>query len=656
MHCCRLSLSACLIVGVQSQPDPNVCTPHGPKGEGPPLPLLPEQFMLKVEANILGWNHTIEVVEYYDSINNRGAVHNIYAGHISQTVVNYETKEIIRVRPGAGCHVQNLTANGFNIFGFQLQNGTAHIGSVADILKFGASYNETYIGTTYIRGIPADHWQSCLYNEQTNGTMLLDYYFTVPEHINAEGDSQIPLRLALNGTASNRKFIHGHVVPVNGTHSYSHVYEFFDVQFHPEFPDRSFEPQLGVVCPGRKSLKPLPKIPDQFSMSVEVVLPGMKQVFYMSEVYNYKSKTVVAYYSFTMNGSIVPTSYRSMDDFNTGLTYRINQNTGFCNVTPISLFSSDAESPDHVHVQMKSIASFIHYDTRDWQYQGITELRGMQAESWIVATNEWKPNWLTHNASSQVNSTWELFYTTDAWNTQGGLNKSTNMPIMSKVHWTMKTDKGKLVNGSFDMNHFHFDTANVDPSHFDLSPCFDSGNSKEFAFDILEMGIYNMVIANNTIGFYYGVAHSLATAAGISPTRIANVFAAEDIDKVTTVFFDLLGVPAVKGDAVDMIKQPSLTDAAVALELLINSVNAEEPFHVKFNYNGTEKSLTAKPDTLRNSFKQSQPEDSGSQQFSTGAFVGFGIAMLIIGAVLGVGILVFLHKRNKLNIPYNVQS
>merc|ERR1719419_1645572 len=138
------------------------------------------------------------------------------------------------------------------------------------------------MNTTYVRGIPADHWQSCWYNEETNSTSLLDYYFTVPGYQTAFGETQVPLRLALNGTAPNRTFIDGHIVSVNGTHSYSHVYEFFDVQFHPEFADRTFEPQLGVVCPGRKSLKPIPKVPDHFFQSFEIVIPSLKQVFYMS--------------------------------------------------------------------------------------------------------------------------------------------------------------------------------------------------------------------------------------------------------------------------------------------------------------------------------------------------------------------------------------
>lgn len=48
----------------------------------------------------MGWNHTIEVVEFYDGINNRGAVNNIWKGSVSQTVVSYTTEEIFYVGSG----------------------------------------------------------------------------------------------------------------------------------------------------------------------------------------------------------------------------------------------------------------------------------------------------------------------------------------------------------------------------------------------------------------------------------------------------------------------------------------------------------------------------------------------------------------------------
>ena len=63
------------------------------------------------------------------------------------------------------------------------------------------------MGQTTIRGIPANHWQSCLYQEEQGSTSLLDYYFTVANYSGAYGDREVPLRLELNGRGNLISFI-----------------------------------------------------------------------------------------------------------------------------------------------------------------------------------------------------------------------------------------------------------------------------------------------------------------------------------------------------------------------------------------------------------------------------------------------------------------
>lgn len=41
----------------------------------PPLPVLPNAFQLRVEANLLDMNRTVVAEEFYDASNNRAAVH-----------------------------------------------------------------------------------------------------------------------------------------------------------------------------------------------------------------------------------------------------------------------------------------------------------------------------------------------------------------------------------------------------------------------------------------------------------------------------------------------------------------------------------------------------------------------------------------------------
>ncbi|XP_033625272.1 uncharacterized protein LOC117288500 [Asterias rubens] len=641
-----LLAALCLISGVQSQPDSDVCTLHGPT-VGPPLPVLPEKYMLKVEANIQGWNHTIEVIEFYDGVSNRGAVNNIWKGAVSQTVVSYTTEEIFHVGSDGSCRVEKVTASSFNIYGFQIVNGTAHIGNINDIFRFGAQYNETYMGQTTIRGIPANHWQSCLYQEEQGSTSLLDYYFTVANYSGAYGDREVPLRLELNGRAPNREFIHGKVVPSNGTHNYSHVYEFFDVQYHPEFPDRSFEPHLGVVCPGRKSPKPFPVIPDHFSVNYEMVSTERHNVFYARQAYNYKSKMSATYYTLLISGT--PTKFHSLDDFNTGLTYQINLNNGSCNITPIGLAGGDASlAPDNVHVQIKDVANLLYLGIDDWQYQGLTKLREIDTESWIAK----KLNYSSGNRPIS-NITVEFFFSTATWNTEGGLQNTSNMPVMAKYQWSEKKNgTEEMVNHNYIINFFHFEANNISTSHFDLSPCFSDDNSEELAFDIANKGAYSQYILNNTIEFYHGAQYSIAKAAAVTPTRVASLFAAKGSDGVTTVFFQLLGIPWVKGNAVNTTSQTPLDEAYMNLEDAVNSGQ----LRLDFKHKGEDVYVSPQSNSLRTEFTFDEPDDEASS-FSVGTFIGFGFGMFILGGLLCAGIVFVIRKKMvEPSVPYNVQS
>ena len=41
---------------------------------GPALPMFPDQFSTEIEANIVHFNLTLSITEYYDNINNRGRI------------------------------------------------------------------------------------------------------------------------------------------------------------------------------------------------------------------------------------------------------------------------------------------------------------------------------------------------------------------------------------------------------------------------------------------------------------------------------------------------------------------------------------------------------------------------------------------------------
>ena len=98
------------------------------------------------------------------------------------------------------CRVSTLSTSRFSLFGFHIENGTGHINGSSAIFHFGKEFNETYISMTSIRGVPANHWQRCVYNPYNNGTYLLDFYFSDAGFKMPFGGDQVPLRATINGS------------------------------------------------------------------------------------------------------------------------------------------------------------------------------------------------------------------------------------------------------------------------------------------------------------------------------------------------------------------------------------------------------------------------------------------------------------------------
>ena len=79
-------------------PPPSLCeskhdTPPYNGGPAPPLPKLPEQYSLKVEANILQKRWTTEVEEHFDTINQRASLAVSFNGSTVYSVFNYRSGE-----------------------------------------------------------------------------------------------------------------------------------------------------------------------------------------------------------------------------------------------------------------------------------------------------------------------------------------------------------------------------------------------------------------------------------------------------------------------------------------------------------------------------------------------------------------------------------
>lgn len=240
-----------------------ICLPKG-NDTGPPLPTFPNQFSTEIEANILHLNRTLRITEYYDNINNRGRI-DTYSSHgTSTTLVNYNTLEVSHITTSVdgskSCFAAPLAANSSRfarlLFGAQFDNGTARVVTTSQFLRFGAEFNETYIGIEMVRGIPCHRWQSCNVSEDGRANYTIDYFFTQSNW--SYYPSMIPVQIIVNGTRpDNRTAVDSPI------HQVYNVYSFINFQSGPA-DDDVFRVPPGQPCKGRIIGKPLPPLPDDY--------------------------------------------------------------------------------------------------------------------------------------------------------------------------------------------------------------------------------------------------------------------------------------------------------------------------------------------------------------------------------------------------------
>ncbi|XP_071479678.1 uncharacterized protein [Diadema antillarum] len=627
-----------------AQPDLTVCNPtnYTFPYDGPPIPKLPNQYRLKVEANIGNHGYSMLLDEYYDEINNRGSTYSVYGNLTYFTAYDYRLNQTVRAQLNdnfepVNCIVGDLT-KGFSIYGFHVENGTGHINGTDTVFQFGSEFNETYIGMESVRGVPTNHWQRCVYHEAYNTTYLLDYFFSAPGYKMPYDASEVPMRAMVNGSSYNGT--------TGERHTFSNNYDIFDMKPGPLDYERIFEPPLGVVCPGYKRVKAFPDFTDVFSVDVESVIPKYHVTHFTREHYSYKAKLVAYMYQpwgKDQNG----TTIREVHDFNAGLSYKINYDTEKCSVGPIPVhsFFRDAESLDGKHVSLRSPYSFILHDNSNWIYEGSTTIRDIEAEAWITQSSH-------SNGTHTWNGTMEYFFARGNWSGDSSHgNRVHQMPL--KLNYQGKwMENGVEHHWEMHQSMFHFSYF-IPGFVFDVHACFDESDSKYASVDILGQDNYENYVVNNSHTFYSAAQHALANASGLPASRIANVYAVEGDEDILTIYFEMLGLPKVQGNAVNVTTQPSLGDAVAKLEERV--LDASNLLTIEFTKDGKEVILAVYPASLKFDFHREEHETH--EGLSVGAAAGLAIGMLLLGVALATIIAVFYIRRVMAPpVPYGVQS
>ena len=261
----------CLIGLVVGQYVP-VCDPTNYTGPPSiPLPDLPTQFSVVIEANFEQDNRTSDIKEYFDEAGNRGRFEITSTNFGTNKIVgifDYDEGEIFVISNGDDCAVR-LIANSSTrrfltetpIFGFQDGvNGSVHIGTVRDFFRLRCNTNATWLGVEDVRGIPCNRWQTCTVME--NNSYTLDYYFATEDWEFALGDGPTPVQVILTAV----------IVRKNAIETLNHIYSFVSFDSGSRsVPDDVFAVPIGLACTGRIPGQTVPQFPEYYSATFERV-------------------------------------------------------------------------------------------------------------------------------------------------------------------------------------------------------------------------------------------------------------------------------------------------------------------------------------------------------------------------------------------------
>ena len=238
--------------------------------DGLPLPVVPGQYMLTAEVNLLERNRSIFVKEYFDEIGNRARIENTINGTMSVTIADYNGGEAF-VFPdkdaGRACSVYPIVLNSQNIFLVSRvlgvvpgENHTVHIAPPFNNFQSRInSSNANYTGVELVRGIPSHHWQACY--ATGSEWFLADLYITYNDQWSLPFMSErSPVSIEVVG----QRMDNGTLSDIRDTINYVSFQDGSDA-----VPDEVFQVPTGLPCRGRKAGKPLPPFPRFFSSRFE---------------------------------------------------------------------------------------------------------------------------------------------------------------------------------------------------------------------------------------------------------------------------------------------------------------------------------------------------------------------------------------------------
>ncbi|XP_045594443.1 uncharacterized protein [Procambarus clarkii] len=412
----------------------------------------------------------------------------------------------------------------------------------------------------------------------------------------------------------------------------------------------------GVFCPGNER-KFLPKLANQFSLTMETVIENLGTIAYESQ--NYESEEKLVSFTclphlhsdgmFLLNipglTDITIESYRVIHDFKTGIQYMINEKTSNCTIQGIPVSALDAALADNQHIRLRHASELIFMNPKSFIYKGTRKVRGIVCDVWVVERGVRKGQY----------STVEVYFSHENWTIEVEVfNKVRQIPIGISSYIADNDNPSHWVSV---VHTFFYEYRDGHPSwrQFDISPCLNRINRLFLIFTLevsySELVHYNLEAAKNSI------RRAVAGIAGVSPLRITDLFlSSRQITGEVDVWFVLLEKPDVTGPVLTPRPQLMMADAYKLLHDIIQKHNVS----VKLDLSPKKKLfVNIKCGSLETSTEALHPHMRHRSMrylkagYTAGSMAGLGFSMAILGTCVGIFVGFLLWKRHS-SVPYRV--
>ncbi|XP_055873123.1 uncharacterized protein LOC106068178 [Biomphalaria glabrata] len=614
-----------------------------PDGNNEPPPVFYDDFYVFIEKKNMGNSEVTNIREYYSQHSGQAYVSFDRDKSLIQVWVDIKYNEVMAVPiDSTKCtDVPFAGSDEYMLFGANTDaNGVTTLSDPSIALHWGGPNrkNISYKGEDNSRGIKTQKWWTCEYAPYVDATTFTEWQIVDPSQFKLPvvDYRQLPPRPILP--------ISAFVIGLDKSHpdnvvNFTYRYDFAHFgRIQPD--DRQFRIPPNMMCANKpNSQKPLPTIPDHFKFRGEMLTilgygtqqPDSPQLVYSNEEYRHELglyiQDVISQPK-VLNGINNKSFVRLVDDFNTGLTYSLDLESGYCEVSVISDGTVDAIQMGNGLVKMRDSSQFFDLDPNAYQYMGLQELRGITCDAWTAYFG-------TNQSIHQQNAYYTWYFANPDWMKQNSYLEPFTMPVAL----VLTQDQSYT-----QFNIYEFTTM-LNRDTPDLSPCYDVNSV--INVQVFFRARFAEYYVPAEAGFKQSFLTSLVRVTSLNSTlRVADLDVQPTDDDNIVVRFKLLDKPAFKGD---VAKMPVMAPNAQVFQEIVNAINSGK-FYINVGETGNA-IVYAIPNTVarissppsRRTFTPSTSSTSSSG-YSSGAMAGVGVGTLVFGLFLGI-LTIFLVKK-----------